>query len=161
MKKYTVNVETAKKLKDYLPDDFKSKFLMDYDGNLFMQLDEPLLEFSRWYNFTTENILYFNELPDRLLFAPIFEEIYNKLPKSIIERTKTNKTYELELCTIANEIQTGLGYKRVRDTFFARMNINLDSEISFFTSSEFHERELATVAALLYMHLIDKGYIKN
>lgn len=156
MQRYVVDLETAKKLKEYLPEGFESEFMWVFRQSLGFRLEPTLQIFNEREEHLNKMILAtdvfyieekdletFRKISNRKLIvypAPILEEMLELLPHAIHHIDDTDK-----LTSFFEMTKTYIGYRCAGKA----------------TKVEFYGRKqnIATAAALLYIWLVDNGYV--
>jgi hypothetical protein len=154
MQKYVVDLETAKKLKDYLPEGFRSIFYWK------RKRDQIADAWGDWYIAMD----YFE--PDErwcCVPAPILEEMLELLPEIIYVGKVPHylnirqKDHEKEINYI--KYPHGLHGNFESETF--TFTFDVDSKSSYHHGDDIYKHICtngATAAAKLYMWLVDEGY---
>jgi hypothetical protein len=162
MQKYVVDLETAKKLKGYLPKGWEGEFV--YGRIKLLGEDDPYSLRQRLSAICTERavekptLLSYEEIP-----APILEEMLELLPNIIYVGKVPHylnirqKDHEKEINYI--KYPHGLHGNFESETF--TFTFDVDSKSSYHNGDDIYKHICtngAAAAAKLYMWLVDEGY---
>jgi len=137
---HVVSLEIAKKLKDYLPKEFESCFYF-WGDDIKKNIDIVSNSFMKSYlehHINTDKEFY----P-----APLLTELLELLPKVIYKES----IYFLQICAFKTEEDKEQFWIYYTNRFHNRLIIFRDDK----------DGNIIDCAALLYMWLIDNGYVKN
>lgn len=161
MRKYVVDLETAKKLKDYLPEGGGGEF---WWCKLSKGIPPASFSLNDWFLYLKKDkgSLEKKYSPKYMIFypAPILEEMLGLLPKvkatrDYIERDGNKVKKELRF----DWVMTGFGNDIEYINFPGYNKLEISGGYEGFNSIGAHNVNPATAAAKLYMYLAENGYL--